>query len=152
MSVIWFMGQPGSGKTTLCHAMLKYMGENTFHIDGDDLRNLFENKDYSTIGRRKNIQLAQQITEYLHNKGRSVLVSLVSPYKDQREDFKKKLGDCLVEVYVHTSEIRGKEDYFVKEFQPPTDNYIDIDTTDIPVDVCVNLILDYAKNSCRGGS
>ena len=67
MSVIWFVGQPGSGKTTLCKTMLKYMGEDTFHIDGDDLRNLFENKDYSVVGRRKNIQLAQQITQYLHS-------------------------------------------------------------------------------------
>jgi adenylylsulfate kinase-like enzyme len=150
MSVIWFVGQPGSGKTTLCKTMLKYMGEDTFHIDGDDLRNLFENKDYSVVGRRKNIQLAQQITQYLHSKGKNVLVSLVSPYKDQREEFKKELGECLVEVYVHTSEIRGREDYFVKEFEPPTDNYIDIDTTDISVDVCVNLILEYEKNSCGG--
>ena len=57
------------------------------------------------------------------------------------------MGDKLIEAYVHTTEVRGREDYFVKEYQEPTENFIDMDTTNIPVDVCVDLILDYAKNS-----
>lgn len=145
--IIWLTGQPGSGKTTICKEMMLNMGSDVFHIDGDDLRDLFDNKDYSEAGRRKNIELAQQISEYLHNKGKYVFVSLVSPYKDQRDKFKEKIGDKLIEVYVHTTEVRGREDYFVKEYQEPTENFIDMDTTNIPVDVCVDLILDYAKNS-----
>ena len=135
--ITWLTGQPGSGKTTLCKEMLKYMDSNTFHIDGDDLRDLFDNKDYSETGRRKNIELAQQITQYLHNKGQDVLVSLVSPYKDQRDKFKEKMGENLLEVYVHTSEIRGKEDFFVEDYEAPTENYIDMDTTNITVSECV---------------
>lgn len=145
--IIWLTGQPGSGKTTLCKHMMLNMGSDVFHIDGDDLRDLFDNKDYSEIGRRKNIELAQQISQYLHNKGKHVFVSLVSPYKDQRDKFKQKMGDKLIEVYVHTTEIRGRENYFVKEYEQPTENFIDIDTTSVPIDVCTNLILEYAKNS-----
>ena len=142
--IIWLTGQPGSGKTTLCKRM---MSAYDFHIDGDDLRDLFDNKDYSEIGRRKNIELAQQISQFLHNKGKHVFVSLVSPYKDQREQFKQKMGDNLMEVYVHTSETRGREDFFVKDYQPPTENFVDVDTTNVSIDVCANLILEYAKNS-----
>jgi len=144
--IYWLTGQPGSGKTTICEEILKIRDYRVFHVDGDDLRDLFENKDYSETGRRKNIELAQQIAQYLHNQGKDVLVSLVSPYKDQRDRFKEKMGDNLIEVYVHTSEVRGRENYFVSDYQQPVENYFDMDTTNIPVDVCVTLILDYVKN------
>jgi adenylylsulfate kinase len=145
--IIWLTGQPGSGKTTICKEISELKDNRIFHIDGDDLRDLFENKDYSEQGRRKNIELAQQISQYLINKGKDVLVSLVSPYKDQRDKFKEKMGDNLVEVYVHTSETRGREDYFVKEYGQPTENYLDIDTTNESVEESVKKVLDYAKNS-----
>jgi adenylylsulfate kinase len=121
------------------------MGSDVFHIDGDDLRDLFENKDYSEVGRRKNIELAQQISEYLHNKGKHLFVSLVSPYKDQRDKFKSKMGNNLIEVYVHTTEIRGRESFFVQDYEPPTENYIDIDTTNISINDSANIILDFIK-------
>ena len=44
--IIWLTGQPGSGKTTISKKILMQDGR-IFHIDGDDLRDLFENKDYS---------------------------------------------------------------------------------------------------------
>ena len=146
MSVIWLTGQPGSGKTTLCKQMMLNMGSDVFHIDGDDLRDLFDNKDYSEVGRRKNIELAQQISEYLHNKGKHVFVSLVSPYKDQRDKFKSKMGDKLIEVYVHTTEVRGREDYFVKEYEAPTEKCISVDTTNESVEDSVKKIIEYAEN------
>jgi adenylylsulfate kinase len=142
--IIWLTGQPGSGKTTICKRIL-WDKPGVFHIDGDDLRDLFENKDYSETGRRKNIELAQQIAQYLHKKGSDVVVSLVSPYKDQRDKFKEKIGDNIVEVYVHTSEIRGREDFFVREYEQPTKNYLDIDTTNESIEVSVKKVLDYVK-------
>ena len=144
--IIWLTGQPGSGKTTICKGIL-WDKPGIFHIDGDDLRDLFENKDYSEQGRRKNIELAQQIAEFLHKKGKDVVVSLVSPYKDQRDKFKKKIGESLKEVYIHTSQIRGREDYFVKDYEPPTENFLSIDTTDEFVEESVFKVLDYAKNT-----
>ena len=147
--IYWLTGQPGSGKTTICKEILELKDYRIFHIDGDDLRDLFDNKDYSESGRRKNIELAQQIAQYLTNKGKDVLVSLVSPYKDQRDKFKEKMGDNLVEVYVHTSETRGREDFFVKEYGQPTENYLDIDTTNKSIEESTKKVLDYAKNSHR---
>ena len=148
--IIWLTGQPGSGKTTLCKQMMLNMGSDVFHIDGDDLRDLFDNKDYSEVGRRKNIELAQQISEYLYNKGKHVFVSLVSPYKDQRDKFKSKMGDNLVEVYIHTTDVRGREDFFVKEYEAPTEKYLSIDTTNESVEESTKKVLDYAKNTRRG--
>ena len=147
--IIWLTGQPGSGKTTICKRILLDK-PGVFHIDGDDLRDLFENKDYSETGRRKNVELAQQIAHYLQKKGRDVVVSLVSPYKDQRDKFKEKMGDNLVEVYIHTTEIRGREDFFVKEYEKPTERYLSINTTNESVEESTKKVLDYAKNSRRG--
>jgi adenylylsulfate kinase len=145
--IIWLTGQPGSGKTTICKEILELKDYRIFHIDGDDLRDLFDNKDYSETGRRKNIELAQQIAQYLHNKGKDVLVSLVSPYKDQRDKFKQKMGNNLVEVYIHTTDVRGREDFFVKEYEAPTEKYLSIDTTNESVEESTKKVLDYAKNS-----
>ena len=144
--IIWLTGQPGSGKTSICKRIL-WDKPGVFHIDGDDLRDLFENKDYSETGRRKNIELAQQIAEYLHRKGQDVVVSLVSPYKDQRDKFKNKIGDNLFEVYVHTKEVRGRENFFVKEYESPTEKYLSIDTTNESVEESTKKVIDYAKNS-----
>jgi adenylylsulfate kinase len=142
--IYWFTGQPGHGKTVLATA-LKQELDNTFHIDGDDLRAIFDNKDYSEMGRRKNIELAQHLAHFLHNKGCNVVVSLVSPYKDQRDEFKNKLRDAINEFYVHTSEIRGREQFHVEQYQQPTEHFLDVDTTNISVEECLNKIKSYAK-------
>jgi adenylylsulfate kinase len=136
-NIYWITGQPGAGKTTLgkelSSSLIDIKRELCFHIDGDDIRDLFDNKDYSEDGRRKNIQLAQQMSQYLSSQSVNIVVSLVSPYKDQRDKFKKKMGRKITEIYVHTSEIRGRENLFVDDYEPPTENFIDIDTTSIGV-------------------
>jgi len=111
-----------------------------FNIDGDDLRNLFQNKDYSKEGREKNIRLGMSIAAYLINKGCIPIVSLVSPYIDLREDFKSKYN--VIEVYLYTSEIRGREDYFVEDYEPPIKNFLDMDTTHKTEEESLNEILN----------
>jgi adenylylsulfate kinase-like enzyme len=88
----------------------------------------------------KNILLAQQISQYLHSKGKDVIVSLVSPYKDQRDIFKENMGNELKEIYIYTSEVRGRENFFVEDYEKPTENYVDICTDNINVAECVEII------------
>jgi len=133
--IYWFTGQPSTGKTTLANMLKKekYYSQSSkkqcFTVDGDDLRNLFDNKDYSEKGRRDNVLLAQRISLYLHTKGFDVIVSLVSPYKDIREAFKEKLGMYIREFYIHCTDPRERDSYRVKDYESPTENFIDIDTT-----------------------
>jgi cytochrome c oxidase assembly protein Cox11 len=42
------------------------------------------------------------------------------------------MGKDLIEVYVHTTDIRGRENFHVENYQPPTEFFIDIDTTNRP--------------------
>ena len=135
--IFWFTGQPGSGKTTLGKALIKRL-DNAFHIDGDDLRGLSHNIDYSKQGRINNIRMAQSIAMYLDNKGQDVVVSIVAPYLWLREEFKER--HKVNEIYLHTTEKRGKEQYFARDYEPPQDNFLDIDTTKVSVEDCINQI------------
>ena len=137
--IFWFTGQPGSGKTTLGKALILEL-ENAFHIDGDDLRGLSANIDYSEKGRINNIRTAQSIAMYLDNKDQNVVVSVIAPYKWLREEFKER--HKVMEIYVHTTEIRGREHYFVEGYEPPVEDFIDIDTTKETVEQSLKRILE----------
>ena len=142
---IWLTGQPASGKTTLANLLLKELSINSennlyFTIDGDDLRDLFQNKDYSKKGRYANIRLGMSIAAYLINKNHIPIISLVSPYRELREEFKEKFN--VLEIYLHTTEVRGREDYFVKGYEKPLNNFIDIDTTQDTPKESLNEILN----------
>jgi len=127
--IYWFTGQPCAGKTVLSRYLQSHLKIKPFLIDGDDLRNLTTNKDYSINGRVNNVNTAQKISHYLHNQGKDVIVALVSPYIDQREDFKKILGDDIIEIYVHTSEPRERDHFKAEAYIAPQENFISIDTT-----------------------
>jgi len=149
--VYWFTGQPGAGKTVLgrkLHSFLKTEKRNwrrdVFHLDGDDLRELTINKDYSEEGRVKNIRNAQMITEYLHNNGCDVVVSLVAPYRTLREEFKERIGfSNFIEFYVHTTQKRERDKFKVKEYEQPEIEFIDIDTTKDSPDISFSKIINH---------
>ena len=132
MAVYWFTGQPSHGKTVLAkllkEELLNY-GQ-VFHIDGDDLRALTLNKDFSEQGRIDNVKGAQKIAHYLYNQDYTVVVSLIAPYRWQREELKTMLGADLVELYVHTTSPRERDHFSVKDYEAPLENFIDVDTTD----------------------
>jgi adenylylsulfate kinase len=127
--IYYLIGQPHAGKTTLSKLLKdRLYPQNIIQIDGDDLRDIFQNKDYSDEGRRNNIRRAQDIAMFLNAKGIDVIMSLVSPYKDLRDEFKEKCN--VIEIYVHTDDIRGRESFHVENYEKPTENYIDINTTE----------------------
>jgi len=141
--IYWFTGQPGHGKTTLAKAMLSHLasqGIEAFHVDGDDLRALTTNADYSRGGRENNIRRAQLLAHYLQSKGLTVVVSLVAPYRDIREELKASAE--VTEVYVHTTETRGREEKHASDYEAPLDNFIDIDTTGKSVEDSLQQVLE----------
>lgn len=146
--IYWFTGQPAHGKTVLANMLqahidnsYKSFWKKSFRIDGDDMRELFSNKDYTINGRVVNVGTAQKIAHYLHNQGQDVIVSLVAPYIDQREDFKALMGDDIKEIYVHTSEPREREHFKAIAYVAPQENFIDIDTTeDTPAESFAKLL------------
>ena len=129
--ILWFTGQPGSGKTTLCNEVIKRVSEKVIHIDGDDIREVLDNKDYSETGRRKNIKFAINMAKVMESKGYLVVVSLVSPYRDLR----------IGEIFYLKSSRPLREQYHVDVYEPPLENFKEINT-DKPIKECVDEIFD----------
>jgi adenylylsulfate kinase-like enzyme len=148
--ILILTGQPHSGKTTIAKHLknaieISLPYRQVYIIDGDDLREVLNNKDYSEQGRRKNIETAHSIAKYLQRQSikNDVIISLVSPYRDLREQLKEEYS-CQ-EFYVHTTEIRGRESFHVEDYEKPLENFIDVDTTNVSEIETVNQILNQLK-------
>ena len=137
--IINLIGQPGAGKTTIAKQLTELIPD-SINIDGDELREIFVNKDYSETGRRNNITNAYNIALFLECKGFTPVISLVSPYRDLREGLKDKVE--VREFFIHTSSLRGRENFFVKDYEPPLERFIDIDTTSKSIEECVEIVLN----------
>ena len=144
--IFWFTGQPGSGKTTLAIQLISHFKNEDsdikiINIDGDDLRNINKNKDYSKEGRIKNISTAISIIRFLCNKGYTCVVSIVAPYKFLRDELKSEF--TFIEIYLHTQEIRGREEFFAKDYELPVDpNALFLDTGELNIEECIDEVLN----------
>lgn len=135
--IINFTGQAGMGKTTLANKLSEYVWKPII-IDGDVLREIFQNKDYSEDGRRRNITNAYNIARFLEHQGFTPIVALISPYLDLREELKSQTK--VLEIYLHTDQIRGREHFFAKNYEKPVENFLEVDTSE-PISECLQKIL-----------
>lgn len=143
--IIVFFGQPGSGKTTLAKHFPTYK-----NIDGDELRELFNDKDYSREGRIRNLNRASDIAHYLHRHGNNVTLSLVYPYQEAR-DYLNKIAEDVIWVFLNYYDKRGKDQFIVKDFEPVEHPNLWLNTTNLSEDECINKIKFYIDeyNSTR---
>jgi adenylylsulfate kinase-like enzyme len=145
--IYWLTGQPCAGKTVLGNKLKEYLDAkytaNIKRVDGDNLRDLISNKDYSKKGRLYNVDIAQKISHYLNNLGEGVIVTLVSPYRDQREAFKKLLGEDIKEIYLYTTEVRERDHFHTDDYQKPLSNFLELDTTHDTEEESLNKIIQY---------
>jgi hypothetical protein len=116
-----FIGQPGTGKTEMAKRLVEKMGPDTVWIDGDDLREIFPNTDYSYSGRIRNIEKSFTIARFMSQKGYNVVISMVCPYRAIREDL--KTNNDVLEVLFNRPHFSGKDNFHVKSFELPLDDY-----------------------------
>ena len=66
----WFTGQAGAGKTVLANELKKHFDKlgdkKCVIIDGDDIREIYKNTDYSIDGRKANVDFVQKLCSFLN--------------------------------------------------------------------------------------
>ena len=147
--IIMFTGQPNSGKTTLSLELVHHLHEirkdiTATIIDGDSLRKITRNADYSKDGRRKNVKSAINLAINSDTSSNDyTVVALVSPFRDLRELLKNNAKHTVKEIYLHSSRLR--EGKMVEYYEPPLNNYLDIDTDKHTIEESIKLITHYIK-------
>ena len=160
--VLWMTGLPCSGKTTIARKLRKLMPELVV-LDGDELRAQSSSNDFSREGINEN---NRKVANLAKDASKSVCVSLISPFKKNREDARKIIGsDRFIEVYIKcslsTCEERDVKGMYKKARRNEIKDFIGIHTDyEIPdkpdlivntetnsLGICSKQILDYLNGS-----
>lgn len=138
--IIVLFGQPHCGKTTLAR---KLANDQCWNIDGDDLRNLFKNKNYTREGRLQNLNRASDIAHYMESLGTDIVLSLIYPYRDAR-NYLNSLNDNVKWIHLTYEGERGREEYHVKDFEYPIgERILHLDTSKLSITECIEAIKSY---------
>ena len=80
--VIWILGMSGSGKTTLAKMILKNLKtKKIIHIDGDAIRNIYNDKLSHTLADRKtNAERISKLVKYISDQKITVITSVLSNF------------------------------------------------------------------------
>lgn len=139
--IIVLFGQPNCGKSTLAKRLTEDRG---YNIDGDELRRIFKNTDYSRQGRIKNLNRASDVAHYMHSiSGEDIVLSLVYPFKEAR-NYLNKLSNDVKWIYLTYTEIRGREEFHLKDFEEPIDEQVlHLNTSELSINQCIEAIKVY---------
>jgi adenylylsulfate kinase len=100
---LWFTGLSGSGKTTIAEIVERDLRERERRVevlDGDIVRtNLSKGLSFSREDRNINVLRIGFVANLLTRAGVAVIVSAISPYKEARDQVRRRIVD-FVEVFV----------------------------------------------------
>ena len=103
-AVLWLTGLSGSGKSTLAMGLERLLfqrGRQVFVLDGDRLRQgVTSDLGFSPDDRAENIRRSAEVAKLLADAGMVVLVSLISPYAQERDRARAIIGERFHEIYV----------------------------------------------------
>ncbi len=162
MTVIWFTGLSGSGKTTIAGKLAKQLtvrGIPVEQLDGDTLRERFPT-GFSKDERTAHIGRVAYIASLLEKHGIIVLVSLISPYREARQ---RARVQCREFIEVHVSaplavcEARDVKGLYKKArggelasftgiddpYEPPEQPELTLDTAAMSLEASVATITQY---------
>lgn len=163
--VLWMTGLPCSGKSTIVRRLQKEV-PNLAMLDGDELREWFSPKDFSKAGRDEHNQRVAHLAKLLMKHGVPSVVSLVSPYKENRESARSIVdaGDRFAECYVRCSlakcEERDVKGMYAKArrgeikgftgiddpYEPPETPDLLVDTEHDTLEASSQLVVDFLKH------
>ncbi|HWT77230.1 MAG TPA: adenylyl-sulfate kinase, partial [Candidatus Methylomirabilis sp.] len=165
---IWFTGLSGSGKSTIAHALIERLaefGRNCSLLDGDEIRtHLSKGLGFSKEDRDTNIRRVGYVAGLVALHGGTTLCSVISPYRDVRDEARKISRGNFIEVYCSTPievcEQRDVKGMYSKAkaalaagkpmgftgvddpYEPPLNPEVSLDTSKLSVAECVDTIVN----------
>ena len=156
--VLWMTGIPCSGKTTLAKKLSDKISNLTI-LDGDEVRAQSSSSDFSREGINEN---NRKVANLAKDDSKSVCVSLISPFRKNREDARKIIDTKrFIEVYIKcslpTCEERDVKGMYKKarrneikdfigihtDYEIPDNPELIVNTETNPLDECVTQISAY---------
>lgn len=103
--VYWITGLSGAGKTTVGKLLYNHLlsqKDNVVRLDGDILREVFQNKDYTREGRRALGFQYSRLCNMIAKQGIDVVICTVAMFDDVRAWNRENIEN-YVEVYLEVS-------------------------------------------------
>ena len=150
--VIWIIGLSGSGKTTIANLLFKKLKKkysNIVHLDGDVVRQIYDDKiGYSIADRKKNAQRLSKMTKFLSDQKIHVIGSVLSNFPEWQQWNKKNIKNYY-QVYLKVSleklVKRDKKNIYKKALQGKKNNVVGVDIK-FKEPLNSNLVIDNNKD------
>ena len=164
---LWFTGLSGAGKTTITTHLVKELrrrGSKLEVLDGDIVReNLSKGLGFSKEDRDTNIRRIAFVADLLSRNDVPVITAAISPYREIRDEARKRMGERFIEIYtkapLEVCEERDVKGLYakarageIKEFtgisdpyEPPENPEILIETDKQSPEESAKQILDYLE-------
>ena len=104
--MFWLTGLPGAGKTSIANKIINSINKKfgkTILLNGDDIRKIFELKDYGSIGRKKIGMQYSKLFQKITNQKINVLFAGGVLIEEVRKRNKKNI-DNYVEIYIKSNQ------------------------------------------------
>ena len=153
---IWIIGPSAVGKTTVSkifYNQLKIKNDKLILIDGDQVRNLYENNlGYDPISRSKNTYRYINLVKWLMEYNISSIVAVISPFEKDREFCRKEIKNYK-QIYLRCSMDerikRDKKKLYAPALKGEKKHVVDVD---IPFDLPKKSELSIDTEKKRPGS
>jgi len=136
--IYWFTGQTGAGKTVLGTKLKDFLQTEKRNWRKDVFFIGFPH--YSQLGQ------AQIISSFLLENDCDVVVAMTDTSKQHREEFKSLVNSNIIEIYVHNNRKKTKDLPKVEGYEPPTENFFDLDTTSDNPTQSFNRLIHYLRD------
>lgn len=163
---VWFTGLSGAGKSTIANLVERNLvsrGVHTYLLDGDNLRHgLNSDLGFTDGDRMESQRRAASVAKLMWDAGLVVLVSLISPFRAEREAARALFAEGdFIEVFVDTplkiAEHRDAKGLYAKArggelpnftgidspYEPPPAPELVLDTTRSTPEILAEHVIDY---------
>ncbi len=164
-AVVFLTGLSGAGKTTIAKEVIEKLrkkGLAPVLLDGDEIRDAIKLTGFDEDSRKRHNLNVGYMAKILESQGKIVLVSLISPYDDIRNQI-RAMCNKFIEVYVATDikvcierdpkgiykkAISGEIKDFTgisAPYYPPQNPELVLDTASISAEACAVKIIEQLK-------